>query len=85
LHGSTIMFDQNALPESETDGLTEANMIVDSLGEIIADNGGWRRIAIDIYIWVEGTNVDCFNALLATDFQVDLVDLVFAGNYLGEE
>lgn len=84
IYSSTIMFDQNDLPESETDltGLTEDNMIVDSLGEIIADSGGWRRIAIDIYIWVEGTDVDCFNALLATDFQVDLV---FAGNYLGEE
>ena len=85
---STLMFDQNDLPESETDltedDLTDANMIVDSLGEII-DDGGWRRIAIDIYIWVEGTDVDCFNALLATDFQVDLV---FAGKYLeanGEE
>ncbi|NLO65022.1 MAG: hypothetical protein GX095_07280 [Clostridiales bacterium] len=82
-----LMFDQNDLPpESEADltedDLTEANMIVDSLGEIIADSGGWRRIAIDIYIWVEGTDVDCFNALLATDFQVDLV---FAGKYLGEE
>ncbi len=60
-------------------------MIFDSLGEIIANSGVWRRIAIDIYIWVEGTDVDCFNALLATDFQVDLV---FAGKYLeanGEE
>lgn len=81
IYSSTIMFDQNDLPESETD-LTEDNMIVDSLGEIIANSGGWRRIAIDIYIWAEGTDVDCFNALLATDFQVDLV---FAGNYLGEE
>lgn len=81
---SAILFDQTKL--SSAAGFTTDNLILGSydsgnpvggLTAPIAD--GWYTAAIDVYIWAEGCDPDCFNELLKDSISISIE---FGGDYV---
>lgn len=81
---SDILFDQTKL--ATTAGFTEDNLILGTIdggnpvGGLTAPGAdGWYTAEIEIYIWAEGCDPDCFNELLKDSFTVSIE---LSGNYV---